>query len=179
MKKVKGIKKFAKQLLSKIDLADAPLTIGQLNTVAVMMDKDRDFRNVLVSPVFSSGEVEKVITILGEKLKMSDKVVSYLKHIKEVGAIVALPEIVKSASLLYLEMKNRLKAVVMSPVEVSDENKKKLEETLKKVTGKETEIEYIKDASLIGGVRIKLGSTMYDSSIQGQLWLLRDKLIKG
>ncbi|MCX8070199.1 MAG: F0F1 ATP synthase subunit delta, partial [Thermodesulfovibrionales bacterium] len=160
MKKVKGVKKFAKQLLSKIDLADAPATIGQLNTVAIMMDKDRDFRNVLVSPVFTPDEVDKVISILGEKLKMNEKVVSYLKHIKEVGAIIALPEIVKAASLLYLEMKNRLKAIVMSPVDVSDENKKKLEETLKKVTGKETEIEYIKDTSLIGGVRIKLGLSL-------------------
>ncbi|MCX8026295.1 MAG: ATP synthase F1 subunit delta [Thermodesulfovibrionales bacterium] len=179
MKKVKGIKKYAKQLLGKIDISEVPTALTQLQTVSSMMEKDRGFRNMLVSPVFSGEEVDKVITLLGDKLKMSDKLTGYLKYIRECGAIIALSEIVRAASILYLDMKNRLKAVVASAVEVSVENKKRLEETLKAVTGKETEVEYITDPTLIGGIRVQLGSKMYDSSIQGQLWLLRDKLIKG
>lgn len=179
MKKVKGIKRYAKQLLSKIDISEVPTALTQLQTVSSIMEKDRGFRNMLVSPVFSEEEVEKVINLLGEKLKMSDKLTGYLKYIRQSGAIVALSEIVKSAMILYLDMKNRLKAVVASAVEVSAENKKRLEDTLKSVTGKDTEVEYVTDPALIGGIRVQLGSKMYDSSIQGQLWLLRDKLIKG
>jgi F0F1-type ATP synthase delta subunit len=41
------------------------------------------------------------------------------------------------------------------------------------------ELQYEIDPELIGGVRVKVGSTMYDLSIKGQLGLLRDKLIKG
>lgn len=179
MKKVKGIKRYAKQLLSKVDIAEAPAAIAQLQAVASMMDKDKGFRNMLISPVFTTEEVNKVIGLLGQRLNMGDKVTGYLKYIKETGAIAALSEITKAAVALYLEIKNRMKAVVLSPVEISPENKKSLEQTLRAVTGKETEVEYVKDASLIGGIRIKLGSMMYDSSIQGQLWLLKDKLIKG
>ncbi len=179
MKKVKGIKRFAKQLLSKIDIADVPVALRQLEVVASLMDKDKGIRNMLISPVFSAEEVDKVLTILGQKLQMSDKVTGYLRYIKGVGAIVALSEIIKAANALYLELKNRMKAVVMSPVELTSDKKRQLEETLKRVTGKDTEVEYLMDASLIGGIRIKLGSMMYDSSIQGQLWLLKDKLIKG
>jgi F0F1-type ATP synthase delta subunit len=51
--------------------------------------------------------------------------------------------------------------------------------SLKQITGKEIDLEFVMDPSLLGGVRIKVGSTMYDSSIKGQLGLLRDKLIKG
>ncbi len=179
MKKVKGIKRYAKQLLSKIDIADAPAAITQLQRVASMMEKDKGFRNMLVSPVFTDTEVDKVISMLGEKLKMSEMVTAYLRYIKHTGAISALSEITKVALNLYLEMKNRMKALVLTPVDISPENRKSLEDTLKAVTGKDTEVEYVKDASLIGGIRIKLGSMMYDSSIQGQLWLLKDKLIKG
>ncbi|MFQ3573885.1 MAG: ATP synthase F1 subunit delta [Thermodesulfovibrionales bacterium] len=179
MKKVKGVKRYAKQLLNKIDISEVPAAIAQLQTVSAMMEKDKGFRNMLVSPVFSAEEVDKVINLLGSNLKMSDKLTAYLKYIRESGAIVALSEIIKSAIVLYLEMKNRLKAVVSSAVEVSAENKKRLEHTLRSVTGKDTEVEYFIDPTLIGGIRVQLGSKMYDSSIQGQLWLLRDKLIKG
>lgn len=179
MKKVKGIKRYAKQLLSNIELSEAPVAIRQLQAVAEMMDRDRGFKNLLISPIFTPEEVNRVITTLGERLKMSQKVMNYLRYLKDSGAIVALSEIAKSATALYLEMKNRMKAVVLTPVEISPDNKKKLEETLKRVTGKDTEVDYVLEPSLIGGIRVKLGSMMYDSSIQGQLWLLKDKLIKG
>ena len=50
---------------------------------------------------------------------------------------------------------------------------------MKQITGRDVDLEFVIDPSLLGGVRIKVGSTMYDSSIKGQLGLLKDKLIKG
>jgi len=179
LRKVKGIKRLARQLLSKVDIDEVPIAIRQLEVVASLMDKDRGIRNMLVSPLLTVEEVDKVLTVLGQKLKMSDKVTAYLRYIKNIGAIVALSEIIRAANALYLEIKNRMRAVVLSPVELSSDKKRQLEETLKRVTGKDTEVEYLIDTSLIGGIRVKLGSMMYDSSIQGQLWLLKDKLIKG
>jgi F-type H+-transporting ATPase subunit delta len=41
------------------------------------------------------------------------------------------------------------------------------------------DIEYVSDPTLLGGFIVKVGSTMYDSSIKGQLRLLKDELIKG
>jgi F0F1-type ATP synthase delta subunit len=40
-------------------------------------------------------------------------------------------------------------------------------------------MEFVLDPALLGGVRIRIGSVMYDSSIKGQLRLLRDKFIEG
>ena len=54
-----------------------------------------------------------------------------------------------------------------------------MKSSLKEITGRDIDIEFVIDPALLGGVRIKVGSTMYDSSIKGQLGLLRDKLIKG
>ena len=44
---------------------------------------------------------------------------------------------------------------------------------------REVDIEYVMDPSLLGGILVKVGSTMYDSSVKGQLRLLKDELIKG
>jgi len=78
-----------------------------------------------------------------------------------------------------MELKKKVKGIVISAVELPESYKQKIIESLKAVTDREVELQYEIDPSLIGGVRIKVGSTMYDLSIKGQLGLLRDKLIKG
>ena len=46
-------------------------------------------------------------------------------------------------------------------------------------TDPDVDMEYVMDPSLLGGILVKVGSTMYDSSVKGQLRLLKDELIKG
>jgi F0F1-type ATP synthase delta subunit len=55
----------------------------------------------------------------------------------------------------------------------------RLKGSLKKLINKDVDLDYVLDPSLLGGVLVKVGSTMYDSSIKGQLRLLKDELIKG
>ena len=179
MKKVKGVKKYAKQYLSTVDLGEIPQGIEQLNAVAVLMAKDKNFRNLIVSPIFTDTESKQVITHISQTLKMPEKTTKYLQYLSETKAIGTLPEIIDSITAQYLEMKKRAKAVVTSPVQVSKDDAAKLAGSLKQITGREVDLEFVIDPSLLGGVRIKVGSTMYDSSIKGQLGLLKDKLIKG
>lgn len=179
MKKVKGIKKYAKQLVKNIDLKDLPQAIEHLNAVAVLMDRDRNFRNLMTSPVFSGEETRKVLSFLVQKIGMPDRTAKYLGYLSESGVISALHEIVKAVTAFYLEAQKRTQAVVSAPVEVSSENRNRIISSLRQVTGKDIDVEFVIDQSLLGGLRVKVGSTMYDSSIKGQLGLLRDKLIKG
>ncbi len=179
MRKVKGVKRYAKQFLSTVDPGEAPQAIEQLSVIAGLMEKNKNFRNLIASPVFSEAESRQIIGYLGQKLKMSDKTAKYLQHLSASKAIGAMPEIVKAIVAAYLEMKKKAKAVVTSPVQVSKDYEEKLKGSLKNITGRDIDIEFVIDPAILGGVRIKVGSTMYDSSIKGQLGLLRDKLIKG
>jgi len=113
------------------------------------------------------------------KLKMSGKAAKYLQYLVEAGSISALSEIIGAIQAQYLEIKNRSKAVVTTSVQVGKDYAAQLSESLKRVTGGDIDLEFVLDPSLLGGVKIKVGSTMYDSSIKGQLGLLKDKLIKG
>jgi F-type H+-transporting ATPase subunit delta len=67
----------------------------------------------------------------------------------------------------------------MTPIAISKDHEATLKASLKQITGRDVDLEYMIDASLLGGILIKMGSTMYDSSIKGQLRLLKDELIKG
>lgn len=179
MKKVKGVKRYAKQFLSTVDLTEASQGIEQLSAIAALMEKDKSFRNLMVSPIFSADESKQVIAYMSQKLKMSEKTAKYLQYLSESKAISSLSQIIESIVAQHLEMKKRAKAVVTSPVQISKDYEVKLASSLKQVTGRDMDLEFVIDPSLLGGIRIKVGSTMYDSSIKGQLGLLRDKLIKG
>jgi len=77
-----------------------------------------------------------------------------------------------------ISKKRKVKAVVMTPIEISKDYENTLRSSLKKVTDRDVDIEYVMDPSLLGGILIKMGSTMYDTSLKGQLRLLKDELIK-
>jgi len=179
LKKVKGVKRYAKQFLSTADLTEVPQAIEQLSAISSLMEKDKTFKNLMVSPIFSETESQQIISYMGQKLKMSEKTVKYIQYLSTSKAIGAMPEIVSAIVAAYLDMKKKAKAVVTSPVQITKDYEDKLKTSLKEITGRDIDIEFVIDPALLGGVRIKVGSTMYDSSIKGQLGLLRDKLIKG
>lgn len=179
MKKVKGVKRYAKQFLSTMDLKDVPQAIEQLTVISSLMEKDKTFKNLMVSPIFSEAESQQIIGYMGQKLKMSEKTVKYIQYLSTSKAIGAMPDIVSAIVAAYLDMKKRAKAVVTSPIQISRDYGDKLKSSLSEITGRDIDMEFVIDPALLGGIRIKVGSTMYDSSIKGQLGLLRDKLIKG
>jgi len=181
LRKVRGAKakKYAKQFLSLVNLDQVPEVVSKLETVAILMQKEKQFRNMLTSPSFNDDERIGVISYLCEKLGLPEEVKKFLSFLSIEGVLVGLGEIVRYINALYLEAKKKVKGVVTSAVELPESIKQKIVESLKTITGRDVELQYEIEPSLIGGVRVKVGSTMYDLSIKGQLGLLRDKLIKG
>ncbi|TAL26119.1 MAG: ATP synthase F1 subunit delta [Nitrospirae bacterium] len=179
MKQIKEGKRYAKTFLNIVGIENAPSAINELNMVNALMTQSREFRGLLAGPQFTAGEKEKIIREVAGKIGLSDNTVRFVIYLSELRVIIALPEIIKIATNLYLEKKRRAKAVVMASAEISKEYENRLKAALEKVINKAIDIEVVKDPSLLGGILVKVGSTMYDSSIKGQLRLLKDELIKG
>jgi F-type H+-transporting ATPase subunit delta len=70
-------------------------------------------------------------------------------------------------------------ARVSSARELSAAEKMSLEQRLAAVTGKTVRATYSKDASLLGGAVVRIGSTIYDGSVRGQLERLKEDLVNG
>jgi len=179
LKKVKEANRYAKALLRKVDIENVPQAIVELSSINELMMRSKEFRSFLVNPRFTSDERAKVIKSLSEKLKLSENSVKLILYLSEIGVIIALPDIIRIATNLYLEKKKKAKALVMTPIEISEKYGNILKSSLKRLTERDVDIEYVMDPSLLGGILIKIGSTMYDTSIRGQLRLLKDELIKG
>jgi ATP synthase F1 delta subunit len=179
LKPVKEAKKYAKTFISIVGIEEAPKALAELALIDALMTKSREFRSLLVNPGFSAAEKENGLKQVAARLSLSDKMLRFVSHLTQAGVISALSEVIKAATVIYLERKKKAKATVLTPVEISAKHEERLKASLKKLLEKDVDIEYVMDPSLLGGILVKVGSTMYDSSIKGQLRLLKDELIKG
>lgn len=172
------IKKYAKMLLNTTGTEAVPGAINQLSTVNELLSESREFRGLFENPVFSTEEKARILRQLSDRLNLSEDIVRLILRLSEDRIISALPELINAATAIYLEKKKRAKAVVMTSIDTKGRHNARLASSLKQLTGRDIDIEYVIDPSLLGGVLIKVGSTMYDGSIKGQVRLLKDELLK-
>jgi len=178
LKQIRQAKRYANALLRNVGIENAPQAITEINAVSNLMVISKEFKSLLINPQFTSEERGKVIKQIAGRIKLSENTVKFIIYLSEVRVILFLPEIIRIATNPYNEKKRKAKAVVMTPIEISKDYDNMLRSSLKKVTDRDVDIEYVMDPSLLGGILIKIGSTMYDTSIKGQLRLLKDELIK-
>ena len=179
MKEIKQAKRYANALLRNVGIENAQQAISEISVVNELMGRSKEFKSLLVNPQFTVEDRKKVIKQIADKIKLSESTVKFIIHLSELGGILFLSEIIRISINLYLEKKRKIKAVVMTPIEINKDYENTLKLSLKKVTDRDVDIEYVMDPSLLGGILIKMGSTMYDTSLKGQLRLLKDELIKG
>ncbi|GAB4388780.1 MAG: ATP synthase F1 subunit delta [Thermodesulfovibrionales bacterium] len=179
MKHSKDAKRYARMFLGAVGPEAAAKALEELATVASLMERSGDFRSLLVSPQFTSQERRATLEALGVRLGFSATTAKFLDFLSEAGAAGALGEVLDKAVALYLESRRRVKATVISPIPVDSRYESRLKESLARITRRDVDIEYETDPSLLGGILVRVGSTMYDGSVKGQLRLLKDELIKG
>lgn len=173
------INRAARAFMNSVNIDLVPRCLEELTLLDDLLEKNKDIKGFFMNPLFSDDERERILNILMERIKLSDETLKFLRFILEEKAISGLSEIVRKITSLYLDKKRKAKATVVTPVSLESRYDERLRDSLRSLTGKEIDIEYVVDPALLGGIVIKVGSTMYDSSIRGQLRLLRDNLIKG
>ena len=72
-----------------------------------------------------------------------------------------------------------VRADVTSAQPLADAQRKTLETEISRVAGKKAKLKFATDPALVGGVVARIGSTVYDGSVRGQLDGLRAMLAKG
>jgi F-type H+-transporting ATPase subunit delta len=89
-----------------------------------------------------------------------------------------LSEILKRLEQELNERMGIADADVTSVRELSEPEKKLLESEVAKLTGKRVRARYRLDAALLGGAQVKVGSTIYDGSVNEQLERIREQLVE-
>lgn len=136
-----------------------------------------DLRNFLASPAAGREAKQKAIGEIAARMELGLEVRNFLFVLVDHGRMRALGEI---EAAFGKELNARLgiaEAEVTSARELSAAEKEALTATLMRETGeKKIEARYAEDKTLLGGVRVRVGSTIYDGSVRERLNRLREQL---
>lgn len=158
---------------------DAQAASRQLREILALLQASQPLREVWENPSVPAEQKRAVLDAIAHKAGMHQLVRNFLAVIIDHRRVVQLDEI---AQQFDAEINRRLgmaEAEVTSARELSPGERSQMEMRIKAVTGKTIRASYKTDRNLLGGALIKVGSTIYDGSVRGQLQRLKEELIAG
>ena len=147
---------------------------NELKTMAAV-SKSEGVINTIENPVLSRQEVVDILVNLFEEniSKTSQKLLEILAENKRLNLLESIYTIYQSL----LEKHNNQKSIeVFVAVEPGDEAKESIEQKLKSTYGKDANIYFSKDPTMMGGLSIKIGDETLDLSIKGKINKLVNQL---
>jgi len=156
---------------------DPQQAMEQLRQVAAMISVSDDLRNALLSPAVSPARKRAVIQVLTAEISIHPKIRNFLYVVIDHRRVHEIPSIVEAFEVLLDEQLGFIRADVSSARLLSEAQKAALEAQLTRVAGKKAKLKFQTDPALVAGVVARVGSTVYDGSVKGQLERLRTKLI--
>jgi len=150
--------------------------VSQLNQIAELVKTSAVLSNVLRSPAVPQRQklalLDQIFSRTGGDRQMRNFVAVLIDQ-RRIGQIGEIAEQFRK------ELDDRLgiaDAQVSSSRELSAEEKKALEQKMAAITGKVIRAGYSTDAGLLGGVIVRVGSTIYDGSVRGRLKKIREQI---
>ena len=178
MNKTQIARKFSKALINTVKLEDVPDVIEGLKAFSGLIDTNKKIRILFASQIFTEDEKMKSLNEILLYMKASEHTGKFLKLFIKQGSLPGLKDTIKSLLVLYEEKIRKVTAEVTAPVALDEKFISRLKTALTSLTNRNVEIESRQDPSLIGGFIVKVGSTVYDSSLKGQLQLLKAELTR-
>src|SRR5260370_992874 len=150
--------------------------IAQLQAAAKMVADSAELRHALMTPAIQNSRKRAVIGRLLDSTGTSHLIRNFIFVIIDHGRIAILDEIREGFELLLDERMGFVRAEVTSATPLDRERSAGLESELSNLTGTRMRLRFAVDPELLGCVVARIGSTVYDGSLRGQLQQLRKRL---
>lgn len=142
---------------------------NELNGFSSIIAGNEDLRGFLANPIFDQSEKKAVVTSILQKTDISGITANFLKLLADKQRIVILNDIVEAYRELMDTALKTVRVSVNTAFPLSSELLKKLQDGLEAQTGKQVQMTVMEDQSLLGGIVVRVGDTLYDNSIKTQL----------
>lgn len=150
--------------------------LQQVESFAAALKESADLRAVMLSPAVSFSQKRKLMTRLGAEFQLHPLTGSFLLVVTRNRRLPLLASIAERMVALIDERHGVVRARVSSAQPLDDARRKALESAIARKTGKQVRCAYETEPSLIGGVAVRVGSSVLDGSVRGQLDALRRRL---
>jgi len=155
---------------------DPAKTLAEAQQISSLVRENKALREVWQAPSVSADQKRAVLDAIAKRAGISQMVRNFIAVLIDKGRMRFLDEIVVEFSH---ELNQRLgfaEAEITTTRELTAGERSALEADLAKVTGKKIRARYDQDQSILGGAVARVGSTVYDGSVKGQLEKLREQL---
>jgi F-type H+-transporting ATPase subunit delta len=155
---------------------DADRCIAELRSIANLLAESPELRRVWENPAIPADQKRRVLDVIAQRdgtLAQVRNLIAVLidhRRVQFLEPIIAQLEKELDARLGFAE------AQVTSARELGAAEKREFEAQVGKLTGKKVRARYGQDASLLGGAIVRVGSTIYDGSVKGQLERIREEI---
>jgi len=142
---------------------------ADLDRFDAMLAESTDLKRLVRSPVFSADTQLKALIAVLDKAGITGIAANFLKVLTRNRRLFAITDVIRAFRALVAKFKGEASADVTVAERLSDRNLDALKTALKSVTGKDVALNVKIDPSIIGGLVVKLGSRMVDSSLRTKL----------
>jgi F-type H+-transporting ATPase subunit delta len=142
---------------------------ADLKSFDAMVASSPDLTRLVRSPVFSAGEQAKALVAVLEKAGIKGVAANFLRIIAQNRRLFAVREMIRGFNRLFAKHKGEVTAQVTVAEALNDARMAEIRDALKSVSGKDVTIDVTVDPSIIGGLKVKLGSRMVDASLRTKL----------
>lgn len=149
---------------------------SDLDQLDAALADSADLAAMIHSPVYSREEQTRAITAVAGKMGLSVPVAGALGVMAEKRRLFVLPQFAAALRAAIAADKGEVTADVIAAKAMTKAQQDKLAKALKTAAGKDVKINMAVDESLIGGLIVKVGSKMIDSSIRSRLNALQNSM---
>lgn len=146
---------------------------ADLGTFQSMLDMSDDLKRMVRSPVISAEDQSKALAAILNKAGIGVLASNFLNLIAKNRRLFAAADMIKGFKALAAKERGETSAEVTSAVALNAGQIAALKETLKASAGKDVTLNTRIDPSLLGGIIVKIGSRMIDSSLKTKLQNLK------
>ncbi|WP_293445304.1 ATP synthase F1 subunit delta [Persephonella sp.] len=174
----KVLKRVVKVLLNKIPKEETALikVSDDLALIQELYRKEKSFRNFILNPQLPFEEKEKLIDTLSEKTNLDKNVVEAIKYAVKINKGNILREISDQFMFEVEKFFATVKGEVITAYPIDENLLEQIKKAVEEKLGKKVEFEVKQDPSIIGGVVVKAGSYVLDSSVKTYLRKLEQQL---
>jgi F-type H+-transporting ATPase subunit delta len=142
---------------------------ADLDRFGALLEENADLRRLVSSPAFTADEQLKALSAVLEKAGITGLAANFLKVLTANRRLFATRDVVRDYRLLVARHKGEVTAHVTLAERPTDAHLAAIKNALKAVTKKDVQVDVKVDPSIIGGLIVKLGSRMVDSSLRTKL----------
>ena len=150
--------------------------LEELSSFSALLGSHKELMETFTHPAIPFSAKRNIVQELAKKIPLTQTVVNFILVLIERARLPQFHEVLEAYEGILDELHGILRADVFSFEQVNKAVDQRLQKAVSTLTGKKVKINYHVDESLIGGLKLQIGSTIYDGSIGTQLEEFRRRL---